>query len=75
MRCSRLLKRRATTKSWKLAPSLRVAAKIRPYFILALDGGPATAFGFGFVWPDFRSQAGVPSARSLRDGVERRPSE
>jgi len=47
--CSRLLKRRATTKSWKLAPSLRVAARIRPYFILALDGGPATAFGLGFV--------------------------
>jgi hypothetical protein len=23
--------------------------KIRPYFILALDGGPATAFGLGFV--------------------------
>jgi hypothetical protein len=23
-----------------LAPSLRVAAKIRPYLILALDGGP-----------------------------------
>jgi hypothetical protein len=29
-------------------PSLRVAAKIRPYFILALDGGLATAFGLGF---------------------------
>ena len=24
-------------------PSLRVAVKIRPYFILVLDGGPATA--------------------------------
>jgi tyrosine phenol-lyase len=33
-----------------LAPALRVAAKIRPYFILALDGGPATAFGLGFVF-------------------------
>ena len=74
MHCSRLLKRRATTKSWKLAPSLRlpppankvhlpgarVAAKIRPYFILALDGGPATAFGLGFVWSDFRSQRRPP---------------
>jgi hypothetical protein len=30
--------------------------KILPYFILALDGGPATAFALGFVWPDFRSQ-------------------
>jgi hypothetical protein len=33
----------------KIGPSLRAAAKIRPYFILALDGGPATAFGLGFV--------------------------
>jgi len=39
-----------------LAPALRVAAKKRPYFILALDCGPATIFGFGFVWPLFRSQ-------------------
>jgi len=54
--CSRLLERRATTKSEKLAPSLRVAEKNGPYFILALDSGPATAFGLGFVWPDFRSQ-------------------
>ena len=42
-------KRRATTKWGKLAPARRVAAQIRPYFILALDGGPATAFGPGFV--------------------------
>jgi hypothetical protein len=40
----------------KMAPSLWVAAKIRPYFLLALDGGPATAFGLGFVRPDFHSQ-------------------
>ena len=32
-----------------MAPSLRVAAQIRPYFILALDGGPATGFGLGFI--------------------------
>jgi hypothetical protein len=37
----------------KIGPVPRAAAKIRPYFILALDGGPATAFGLGFVWPDF----------------------
>ena len=30
-----------------------VAVKIRPYFILALGGGPATAVGLGSVWPDF----------------------
>jgi ADP-ribose pyrophosphatase YjhB (NUDIX family) len=40
-----------------LASALRVAAKIRPYFILALDGGPATAFGLGFVWPNFAGNA------------------
>jgi hypothetical protein len=30
-----------------LAPSLRVAAQIGPYFVLALDGGVAAAFGLG----------------------------
>jgi len=34
--------------------------EIGPYFILALDSGPATAFGLGFVWPDFRSQRHPP---------------
>ncbi|MGA7858434.1 MAG: hypothetical protein WCA11_10935, partial [Terracidiphilus sp.] len=61
---------RSNTEIGKMATALRVAAKIRPYFILALDGGPATAFGLRFistprtktcpwgpgVWPDFRSQ-------------------
>src|SRR5580704_6328863 len=53
-------------------PSLRVAVKIRPYFILVLDGGPATAFGLGFAprygqsprgprfWPNFPSQRCAP---------------
>jgi hypothetical protein len=40
----------------KSAPALRVATQIGPYLILALEGGPATAFGLVFVWPDFRSQ-------------------
>jgi hypothetical protein len=31
----------------KIGPARRVAAKILPYFILALDGGPATAFALG----------------------------
>ncbi|MGB9230128.1 MAG: hypothetical protein WCC24_10345, partial [Terracidiphilus sp.] len=52
--------RRATQKWGKLAPARTVAAKIRPYFILALGGGPATAFGLGFVWPDFPSQRHPP---------------
>ncbi len=39
----------------KIGPARRVTSKIGPYFILALDGGPATAFGLGFVYPDFRS--------------------
>jgi hypothetical protein len=43
-----------------MGPSLRVAVKIRPYFILVLDGGPATAFGLGFVWPDFLKQRCAP---------------
>jgi hypothetical protein len=34
--------------------------EIRPYFIHALDGGPATAFGLGFVWPGFRPQRHPP---------------
>jgi len=43
-----------------MAPALRVAARIRPYSILALDGGPATASGLGFVsHPDL---AGISSA-------------
>ena len=33
----------------KSGRALRVAAKIQPYFILALGGGPATAFELGFV--------------------------
>jgi hypothetical protein len=33
----------------KIGPARRVAEKIGSYFILALDGGPATAFGLGFV--------------------------
>jgi integrase len=32
----------------KNGPARRVAEKSWPYFILALDGGLATAFGFGF---------------------------
>ena len=42
------------TKACRRGPG--VAAKIRPYLILALDGEPAIAFGLGFVWPDFRPQ-------------------
>jgi hypothetical protein len=30
-------------------PALRVAVQIRSYFIVGLDGGPATAFGLRFV--------------------------
>jgi hypothetical protein len=43
-----------------MAPSLRVAVKIRPYFIVGLEGGPATVFGLRFVWPDFSSQRCAP---------------
>ena len=40
-----------------------VAAKIGPYVVLALDGGPATAFGLGLVWTDFRPQRCTPGIR------------
>jgi predicted phosphoribosyltransferase len=43
-----------------MAPSLRVAEKIQPYFVVVLDGGPATAFGLRLAWPDFRSQRCPP---------------
>lgn len=39
-----------------MAPSRRVAGKIRPYFIVGLESGAATFFGLRFVWPDFLSQ-------------------
>ena len=38
--------------------------EIRPYFILALGGGPATDCGLGFVWPDFRWQRCRPGSVS-----------
>jgi hypothetical protein len=40
----------------KLAPALRVAAQIGPYFVVILDGGPATAIGFRLVWTELRPQ-------------------
>jgi len=40
----------------RIGPSPRVAAKNRPYFVVILDGGPATAFGFRLVRTDFRTQ-------------------
>jgi hypothetical protein len=43
-------------------PSLRVAAKNRPYFILVLDGGPATAFGLGFPPSDKDLSLGTPAS-------------
>ncbi|MGC1363581.1 MAG: hypothetical protein WA419_00570 [Silvibacterium sp.] len=39
--------RRATTKTGTLAPFLRVAAKIGPYFVLVLAHGPAMRCAFG----------------------------
>jgi hypothetical protein len=45
-----------------MAPALRVAEKIRPYFILGLEGGPATSCGLRFVsYPtDEDPSAGTP---------------
>jgi hypothetical protein len=53
-----------------LAPALRVAAQIRPYFVVGLDLGATKAFGLRLVsypidedlsvgtpiWPDFRER-------------------
>jgi len=39
-----------------MAPSLRVAAQIAPYFVVALDLGTTKAFGLRRVWRDFRWQ-------------------
>src|SRR6266852_9760705 len=64
--------RRGNRENWPRPEGLR--RKIGPYVILALDGGPATAFGLGFVshptdedlsvgtpvWPNFRSQRHPP---------------
>ncbi len=65
-----VLKRRTTQRSGKSAPSLRVADKIGPYFVVSLDLGIAKAFGLRLVshptdedlsvgtpvWPDFLAQ-------------------
>ena len=48
--------RRATTKRGKLAPSLRVAAKIASYFVVVLTRSPAMRCGLRLVWRDFCSQ-------------------
>ena len=44
----------------KIGPGPEGCGEIGPYFILALDGGPATAIGLGFVWTDFPSQRHLP---------------
>jgi len=52
VRCNWLLKEGATQKWGKLVPSLRVAAQIGPYRVLALGGGVATALGLGLACPE-----------------------
>jgi hypothetical protein len=39
---------------------LGCGANPEPYFIFALDSGPATTIGLGFVWPDFLQQRWPP---------------
>jgi hypothetical protein len=64
----------------KLAPALRVAVKIGPYFVVILDCGPATAFGLPLVSTptDEDLSAGAPvlarfsSATPLRAKVNNR---
>jgi hypothetical protein len=40
----------------KWAPSLRVAGKNGPYFVVALELGTTKLFGLRLVWPVFPSQ-------------------
>jgi hypothetical protein len=58
--CNQLLERRATMKWGKLAPSLRVAAKNRPYFVVVLELGITKPCGLRLVWTVFRSQRRPP---------------
>jgi hypothetical protein len=44
-----------------MAPSLRVAAQIAPYFVVVLDGGPATTVVLRLVWRNFRPQRCPPA--------------
>jgi 3'-phosphoadenosine 5'-phosphosulfate sulfotransferase (PAPS reductase)/FAD synthetase len=39
-----------------MAPSLRVAAQIGPYFVVGLDLGATKAFSLRLVWRNFRAQ-------------------
>jgi hypothetical protein len=61
-----VLKRRATKKWGKLAPALRIAAQIAPYFVVVLGSGAATTVVLRLVWRDFRSQR--PRAPKLMTG-------
>ena len=71
MRCNRLLKRGATPKWGKLAPSLRVAAQIGPYFVLALSGGLATDLGLGLVCPELLGP--IHARNAIHSGSVNRP--
>ena len=55
-RRSGIFERRATKKWGKLAPALRVAAKIGPYIVVVLGSGSTTTFVLRLVWPDLLSQ-------------------
>ena len=59
-RCNELLERRATKKWDKLARSLRIAAKIRPCGVVALELGTAKPGGLRLAWADFRAQRHPP---------------
>jgi hypothetical protein len=71
MRCNWLLKRAATQKWEKLAPSLRVAAQIGPYCVLALSGGLATALGLGLACPELLGP--IHARNAIHSGSVNRP--
>jgi len=48
-----------------LAPALRVAVKIAPYFVVVLDCGPATAFALRLISTPRTKSAGTPVWRDF----------
>ena len=71
VRCNWLLKRGATQKWGKLAPSFRVAAQIGPYFVLALGDGVATALGLGLACPELPGP--IRARNAIHPGSVNRP--
>jgi hypothetical protein len=55
----------------KTGPSLRVAAQIGPYCVLALGGGVATALGLGLAFPE--KPGPIHARNAIHSGSVNRP--